>query len=275
MDKILLESVVGKYPSSFFLVKPIIHNNRCDDFTYVYANPAFGLFVGRDVSELVDHTFSEVFGIKGEAFWLNLFYETVSRKMVRYVNNTTTVLQRYLSLESFYVEPDMCGCIIRDYNPAMADHDVCYCDSLQNKAYIDALTGTYNRFHLQEHDNLFSDQDNIGVAFFDLNRLKETNDKYGHSAGDKLLCDFAQLLNTYYNKAPVYRLGGDEFLVLTREMPENIFNACCHSVKGALDVSGDAAIGFKFYPHTGNIWDAIDECDKLMYEHKAAMKKSL
>jgi diguanylate cyclase (GGDEF)-like protein len=140
---------------------------------------------------------------------------------------------------------------------------------------MDTLTGTYNRFHLQEHDNLFSNQDNVGVAFFDLNRLKETNDKYGHSAGDKLLCDFAQLLNTYYNQAPVYRLGGDEFLVLTREMPENIFTACCHSVKSALDVSGEAAIGFKFYPHIDNIWDAIDECDKLMYEHKSAMKKSL
>jgi diguanylate cyclase (GGDEF)-like protein len=275
MDKILLDSVVGKYPSSFFLVKPIIRDKRCEDFTYVYANPAFGLFIGRDVSELVDHTFTEVFGINGEPFWLTLFYETVTRKMVRYVNNTTTILQRYLALESFYVEPDMCGCVIRDYNPAMSDHEVCYCDSLLNKAYMDTLTGTYNRFHLQEHDNLFSNQDNVGVAFFDLNRLKETNDKYGHSAGDKLLCDFAQLLNTYYNQAPVYRLGGDEFLVLTREMPENIFTACCHSVKSALDVSGEAAIGFKFYPHIDNIWDAIDECDKLMYEHKSAMKKSL
>jgi diguanylate cyclase (GGDEF)-like protein len=273
-EKILLESVLEKYPSSFFLVRPIIKDNRCDDFIYIYANPAFGLFVGRTVQELIGHAFSEVFGEKGEPFWLNLFYETATRKMVRYVKNTTTILQRYLSVESFYVEPDMCGCIIRDYNPAIEDYEVCYNDSLQNKAYVDALTGAYNRFHLQEHEQHFSDKDGIGVAYFDLNNLKVTNDMHGHNAGDKLLCEFAKLLTTYYNKAPVYRLGGDEFLVLTREMPEKIFTDSCTSLKGSLDTSGKAAMGFKFYPHTSNIWDAINECDQSMYQHKTQMKKS-
>jgi diguanylate cyclase (GGDEF)-like protein len=273
-DKFSLNSVFEKYPSSFFLVRPIIRNNCCNDFTYVFVNPAFGLFVGKNVSELIGHTFCEVFGKEGEPFWLNLFLETATKKQVRYVENTTTVLRRQLSVEAFYVEPDMCGCIIRDYNPAMDDYNVFYSDTLQDKAYSDALTGASNRFHLQANEDQFSGKDELGVAYFDLNNLKETNAAHGHSAGDKLLCEFVRMLTTYYSKAPVYRLGGDEFLVITRKMPEKIFTDSCNSFKRTLDTNGNAAIGFKFYRHAPNIWAAIDECDKLMFEHKTQMKKS-
>jgi GGDEF domain-containing protein len=269
-----LNSVFEKYPSSFFLVRPIIRDDCCYDFTYIYVNPAFGLFVGKNVQEMIGHTFCEVFGKEGEPFWLNLFYETASKKLVRYVENSTTILQRQLSVEAFYVEPDMCGCIIRDYNPAMDEYEVCYSDALQNKAYSDALTGAYNHFHLQANENQFSGKDDLGVAYFDLNDLKKTNAAHGHNAGDKLLCEFVRMLTTYYNKAPVYRLGGDEFLVITRTMPEQIFTDSCHSFKRTLDTNGNAAIGFKFYHHAPDIWKAIDECDKLMSEHKINMKKS-
>jgi GGDEF domain-containing protein len=269
-----LNSVFEKYPSSFFLVRPIIKDNCCNDFTYVYVNPAFGLFVGRNVKELIGHTFCEVFGKEGEPFWLNLFFETAQKKLVRYVENPTTILNRQLSVEAFYVEPDMCGCIIRDYNPTMEDYEVCYSDALQNKAYSDVLTGAYNRFHLQANESQFSGKDELGVAYFDLNNLKETNATYGHGAGDRLLCEFARMLTNYYSKAPVYRIGGDEFLVITRKMPERIFTDSCNSFKRTLDTNGNAAIGFKFYHHAPDIWDAIAECDKLMSEHKTQMKKS-
>jgi GGDEF domain-containing protein len=271
-DTISLHSVFEKYPSSFFLVRPIITNNRCNDFTYVYVNHAFGLFVGKNSQEMIGHTFTEVFGEEGEPFWLNLFHETASRKMVRYVQNSTTILRRQLSVEAFYVEPDMCGCIIRDYNPSMDEYRVSYSDTLQNKAYSDALTGAYNRFHLQANEDQFSGMDNLGVAYFDMNDLKKTNMAKGHDVGDRLLCEFVRMLTTYYNKAPVYRLGGDEFLVITRKMPEQIFTDSCHSFKRTLDTNGNAAMGFKFYRHSPDIWKAIDECDKLMQEHKTGMK---
>lgn len=273
-DNLSLHDVFEKYPSAFFLVRPIFKNDRCNDFTYIYVNPSFGLFVGKNDYELIGHTFCEVFGKQGEPFWLNLFYETATKKLVRYVDNSTTILHRQLSVEAFYVEPDMCGCIIRDYNPTMEEYEVCYCDALQNKAYSDALTGAYNRFHLQANESQFSGMDELGIAYFDLNNLKATNDTYGHSAGDKLLCEFVRMLTTYYSKSPVYRLGGDEFLVITRRMPEKIFTDSCKSFKRTLDTNGNAAIGYKFYHHAPDIWDAIDECDKLMFEHKIQMKKS-
>jgi GGDEF domain-containing protein len=82
------------------------------------------------------------------------------------------------------------------------------------------------------------------------------------------------MLTVYYNNSLVYRLGGDEFLVITHEMSEKTFTDSCTSLKHALDTSGNAAIGFKFYNCASNIWDNINECDKLMYQHKFEMKKS-
>jgi GGDEF domain-containing protein len=273
-DNFSLNLVFEKYPSSFFLVKPIITDNCCDDFTYIYVNPAFGLFVGKNVQELIGHTFCEVFGEKGEPFWLNLFFETVSKKQVQYVENSTTILKRQLTVEAFYVEPDMCGCIIRDYIPNVGEYKVCYSNMLQNKAYSDALTGAYNRFHLQANESQFSGKDELGVAYFDLNDLKEINASQGHGNGDKMLCEFVQMLTNYYYMASVYRLGGDEFLVITRTMPEQIFLNSCRSFKRTLDTNGNAAMGFQFYRHVPDIWKAIDECAALMLEHKKVMKKS-
>src|ERR1700761_619968 len=53
------------------------------------------------------------------------------------------------------------------------------------------------------------------LIYFDLNHLKQTNDTYGHAAGDAVLAHFAQVLATHVRDSDcVGRLGGDEFGVL-------------------------------------------------------------
>ena len=53
------------------------------------------------------------------------------------------------------------------------------------------------------------------LIYFDLNHLKQTNDTYGHAAGDAVLAHFAQVLTTHVRDSDcVGRLGGDEFGVL-------------------------------------------------------------
>src|SRR6201996_6940569 len=53
------------------------------------------------------------------------------------------------------------------------------------------------------------------LIYFDLNHLKQTNDPYGHAAGDAVLVHFAQVLATHVRDSDcVGRLGGDEFGVL-------------------------------------------------------------
>ncbi|WP_350343270.1 sensor domain-containing diguanylate cyclase [Proteinivorax tanatarense] len=79
----------------------------------------------------------------------------------------------------------------------------------------DELTGVYNRRYFEdlikkrmESSALFS------LVLFDLNRLKEVNDTYGHLAGDAVIKKFAYLLNSILESDDfVARFGGDEFIV--------------------------------------------------------------
>lgn len=52
------------------------------------------------------------------------------------------------------------------------------------------------------------------VIFIDVNRLKKMNDTFGHARGDLLIQTIAYVLSNVAGKNHVFRLGGDEFLVL-------------------------------------------------------------
>ena len=91
---------------------------------------------------------------------------------------------------------------------------------LEYFATIDALTGTANRSRLMAQlRNLLQkahrEGKRLSVAFVDVDGLKYVNDTYGHSAGDRLLCDIADSIRTYTRDGDVVgRIGGDEFAVL-------------------------------------------------------------
>jgi len=93
-------------------------------------------------------------------------------------------------------------------------------DNLASLALRDPLTGLANRRLLNE---LFASQmsraervgETLAVAFLDLDELKGVNDRYGHDAGDAVLCETARrLLATVRGADVVARIGGDEFVVV-------------------------------------------------------------
>lgn len=89
----------------------------------------------------------------------------------------------------------------------------------EHKAYTDGLTKIFNR---EKCDIILDKVDKytksrIIIICLDLNNFKNTNDLEGHAAGDKLLQDFAKILNNVFGKIGfVSRIGGDEFLVILR-----------------------------------------------------------
>lgn len=74
----------------------------------------------------------------------------------------------------------------------------------------DELTGLQNRRSFNEALKGMSE---YILIFFDVNELKETNDTYGHSAGDKLLKTVSEVIHEVFPRT--YRVGGDEFNVIT------------------------------------------------------------
>lgn len=84
---------------------------------------------------------------------------------------------------------------------------------LYNELYQDPLTQCLNR-------RAYELLDEQPVAIIDLDSLKYVNDTAGHRSGDALLVRLGCLLAKYFGSENVYRLSGDEFLVVLPNMVE-------------------------------------------------------
>ena len=88
----------------------------------------------------------------------------------------------------------------------------------------DALTGLYNRYHLMQElgaevERCRNGERTSALLFIDLDQFKYVNDTGGHAAGDNLLVSAArQILATVRDEDLVARFGGDEFIVLLRDV---------------------------------------------------------
>lgn len=93
--------------------------------------------------------------------------------------------------------------------------------SLKQVAYEDSLTGLPNRVSCDKALAKLNESDEeFCLLSLDLNGLKEVNDNSGHPAGDRLLKSFSEKLSEVFaEKGMCCRIGGDEFLVLLKDIP--------------------------------------------------------
>lgn len=93
------------------------------------------------------------------------------------------------------------------------------------KALRDQLTGCRSRKALSfAYDGDFAKNQSIALIMCDLNGLKKKNDTKGHEAGDKYLCDAAEVLFACFGNENVYRVGGDEFVIVLFDVDLNAVN---------------------------------------------------
>ncbi|HVL05756.1 MAG TPA: EAL domain-containing protein [Acidimicrobiales bacterium] len=94
---------------------------------------------------------------------------------------------------------------------------------LAHAASHDGLTDLPNRTALAAEidDALCRSLGGLAVVFLDLDRFKDLNDRWGHSAGDELLVAVADRLRAWAGGGNVVgRIGGDEFLIVCPEVPD-------------------------------------------------------
>ena len=93
-------------------------------------------------------------------------------------------------------------------------------DELEQMAWTDHLTGAGNRRALERIlDSALvrasEEAQAVTVMYFDIDNFKQYNDRFGHEAGDNVLCETVQLLSSVIRRGDhVFRVGGDEFVVV-------------------------------------------------------------
>ena len=93
----------------------------------------------------------------------------------------------------------------------------------RRQADTDLLTGLMNRTAAQEdiQEHLEQTQETGVLILLDLDRFKSVNDKLGHQTGDKVLVEVARDLGKMFRNSDVLsRLGGDEFIIYMKAVPE-------------------------------------------------------
>ena len=142
----------------------------------------------------------------------------------------------------------------------------------------DLLTGVYNRNAM---NNRISDDINginvienpFGVLFIDVNGLKAVNDTKGHRAGDDLLKAVAMTLSELSDDdCEIYRVGGDEFLIIAARYPLERFEKLKKTLIDNSELPGKAhfAVGACHSTETSDILKAMQKADARMYTEKEA-----
>ena len=160
---------------------------------------------------------------------------------------------------------------------------------LRFSANRDSLTGlrnttSYKRWVAKFDKEIANKTAKFGVAVFDLNQLKKTNDTYGHDVGDKLIVTAAKVISDIFKRSPVFRIGGDEFLAVLQhrdlEDNEKLFAQldleCSKSrigEKGEILIS--VARGFAIFESDKDLRfnDVFRRADNAMYENKRKNKE--
>lgn len=146
-------------------------------------------------------------------------------------------------------------------------------------AKTDALTHLPNRHAFEaDLDALDATATPFAVVFIDLDGFKAINDRFGHALGDSLLKGYAVwLLRVTGPWGRVYRMGGDEYLLLMTQFPgtPEAFTAWAHDRLQVPFVDGvSASIGIAWRHECAAISDVVRLADQRMYQAKARAQRA-
>ena len=124
----------------------------------------------------------------------------------------------------------------------------------------------------------------FGVIMLDLNDLKKTNDQYGHDVGNELIVIAAKIISDIFKRSPVFRIGGDEFLVVlqnsdleNREKLMAQFDRDCANTfieKEGARIPISVASGYAVFDpdQDRRFADVFKRADEAMYKNKSMSK---
>ncbi len=167
-----------------------------------------------------------------------------------------------------------------------------YADAMSELAVKDALTGVQNKTAFDKktallEQSLADGDKEFGLVMLDLNNLKMINDSYGHDKGDIAIKKLCKIICDTFQHSPVYRIGGDEFVVVLKGRDYQNAAGLTEQFRSAIRSESEnsrlapwnrisAAIGYALYDdsHDSGVESVLIRADREMYRNKREMKKA-
>lgn len=165
--------------------------------------------------------------------------------------------------------------------------------SLQQQALLDDQTAAYNRRFMdtyleEELERARRYRRPFSLLFFDLDHLKDVNDRHGHLCGSRALREVSCLVQQKLRKSDkMFRFGGDEFVVALPETDGQGAYRVAQRIRRAMkgyrflaaegfEVTLTASFGIATYPQHGKTREALlRRADAAMYRVKATTRDAV
>ncbi|MDE6844748.1 MAG: sensor domain-containing diguanylate cyclase [Lachnospiraceae bacterium] len=141
---------------------------------------------------------------------------------------------------------------------------------LEEMCFQDQLTGLGNRHAMDDAASKADPEKSLGILYCDVMGLKRENDSMGHRAGDALLIRASECLRRAFGDYALFRVGGDEFLVLCEGISREELQEKVEAMKADMHRSNALmALGFVWRRDGKENMDTlIAEADWQMYADK-------
>ena len=115
-----------------------------------------------------------------------------------------------------------------------------YIDYVHAQAYVDLMTGVSSKTAYLElvkeiEQKIKEEKADFKVIVFDINGLKVANDNYGHEYGDLLVINTAKVIKGLFDKKQIFRIGGDEFIVIIEDETDKTVEENEHDIRVAIN----------------------------------------
>ena len=251
-----------------------------------WANPAFEKLTGYAIKEIIGKNPKEFInsGKQSKEFYEDLWTTILSKKPWKneLINKKKdgTLYHEELSITPVLDENDEIQNFIaikQDISERKKRED-----DVKHFAFYDDLTDLPNRRLLIEHleqiiNTLSRVRKSAAVLFLDLDEFKFLNDTYGHDAGDDLLIQVASRLNNTLRKQDIVaRIGGDEFIIVLDDLPNEFYQAKEHTEAISKKIRSSIKAPFKLRDITYEITTSIGICifDDELLKIDAILKRA-
>ena len=201
------------------------------------------------------------------------FAGRITRPLQELTKAAEQISEGYYDTELDYDRKDEVGVLTASFKKLIMNLNT-HIRNLNDMAYIDALTGVGNRLALRRDYDAYQGKE-VTVAMLDLNDFKLINDTRGHNEGDRILRETGKLLADTFGREHCYRYGGDEFLAIIPDIPNEEFREKLEYVKQHKPRIDDASqadfsVGSvrAVLSDSGILRTLIASADEKMYEAK-------
>ncbi|MCR4619032.1 MAG: EAL domain-containing protein [Lachnospiraceae bacterium] len=288
-----ISALSGDY-IAFYMVDPVTNDyNQYDansDFASLNVSKSGKSFFRDSVKEAQKAIYSEDLEMFKESFTKENILNSIQKDGMYTITYRLMIggTQKYVRLKAASVFENGRNVLLFGVNDVDArvrqDQEYAYNLAVaRNRVNLDSLTGVKNKNAYNESekalDEQIKEQKNLDFAIgvFDINNLKDVNDRLGHCAGDQMIKDGCKIICDIFSHSPVFRVGGDEFAVIANgsdyenidSLMEKFYEINVKSQKeGKIVVAGGVAKfdGDKYAE------DVFKRADKAMYENKSKLK---